>query len=124
MIRDARYKYVHYVGDPPQLFDLSADPEETRDLGGDRQYADVLAAWEREIRAICDPEAVDRRAKADQRRRIEAAGGLEAILASSVKIPYTPAPDAFAPAPVEARERAKRRPDRQPPGLRRPCADL
>jgi hypothetical protein len=24
-----------------------------------------------------------------------------------VKIPYTPAPDAFAPAPVEARERAK-----------------
>ncbi len=65
---------------------------------------------ERELRAVCDPDEVDRRARADQRRRIAAAGGVEAVLAAGVKIPYTPAPDEFAPAPGEARERAKRRP--------------
>ena len=29
MVRTARYKYVHYVGYPGQLFDLDVDPEET-----------------------------------------------------------------------------------------------
>lgn len=29
MIRHGRYKYVHYVGYPPQLFDLESDPHET-----------------------------------------------------------------------------------------------
>jgi choline-sulfatase len=105
MVRTARYKYVHYVGYPPQLFDLVADPEETRDLAADPAHADARATCERELRAICDPEAVDRRARADQRRRLEAAGGASAILAEGVKIPYTPAPAEFEPARSEARER-------------------
>ena len=29
MIRIGKYKYVHYVDYPPQLFDLETDPEET-----------------------------------------------------------------------------------------------
>ena len=33
MIRKGRFKFVHYVGMKPQLFDLDADPQETRDLG-------------------------------------------------------------------------------------------
>jgi choline-sulfatase len=109
MVRDERYKYVHYVGYRPQLFDLIADPDETRDLAEDPAYADVLAGCERELRAICDPEAVDRQARAHQRARIDAAGGAAAVLAEGVKIPYTPAPEQFEPAPVEARERAKAR---------------
>ncbi len=32
-----------------------------------------------------------------QRRRIEAAGGLNAIVAGGNKIPYTPAPEEFNP---------------------------
>ncbi len=108
MIRNARYKYIHYLGYPPQLFDLVADPDEIRDLAGDPQHADALAACERELRSFVDPEAVDQRAKADQRRRIEAGGGPEAILAQGVKIPYSPAPGEFGPAPIEARERAKK----------------
>ena len=32
MVRFGRYKYVHYDGYRPQLFDLDADPMETRDL--------------------------------------------------------------------------------------------
>jgi choline-sulfatase len=107
MTRNARYKYVHYVGYPPQLFDLVADPEETRDLAGEPGAREALAACEQELRAICDPEAVDGRARADQQRRLDAAGGAARVLAQGVKIPYTPAPDAFGPAPVEARERAR-----------------
>jgi choline-sulfatase len=108
MIRTARYKYVHYVGYPSQLFDLAVDPEETRDLAADPAHADVRATCERELRAICDPEAVDVRARADQRRRLEAAGGAAVVLAEGVKIPYTPAPAEFEPAPVEARDRSTR----------------
>ena len=39
MIRHGKYKYVHYVAYPPQLFDLEADPEELRDLAGEPAYA-------------------------------------------------------------------------------------
>jgi choline-sulfatase len=109
MIRNARHKYVHYVGYPPMLFDLVTDPDETRDVAGDPNHADALADCERELRLIANPEAVDRRARADQQRRIQAAGGDEAVLAQGVKIPYSPAPDEFAPAPVEERARAKKR---------------
>ena len=110
MLRNARYKYIHYLGYPAQLFDLVADPDETQDLAGDPRHADTLTACERELRSIVDPEAVDRRARADQARRIEAAGGAEVVLAQGVKIPYSPAPEEFGPAPVEARERARQRP--------------
>jgi choline-sulfatase len=103
-LRHRQYKYVHYIGYPPQLFDLAADPDETRDLAGDPAHADALAECERALRSICDPEAVDRRARAEQRRKIDAAGGAAAVKAGGVKIPYTPAPTAFAPAPVEARD--------------------
>src|SRR5204862_5924089 len=33
MIRYGKYKYVYYVGLPPMLFDLEADPQERADLG-------------------------------------------------------------------------------------------
>jgi choline-sulfatase len=56
----------HYLGYPPQLFDLIADPDGTRDLGRDPLYADTLPAYGREVRAICDPEEVDSLAQADQ----------------------------------------------------------
>ena len=91
----------------PQLFDLVADPGETRDLAADTAYADARAACEAKLRQICDPEEVDRRAKADQQARIDAAGGTDAVIAAGVRVPYTPAPDQFDPAPVEARERAR-----------------
>jgi choline-sulfatase len=97
MLRTGRWKYVHYVGERPQLFDLERDPHETRDLAADPGHAGAVAACERELRARLDPEAVDRRAKADQRRRLEAAGGAARILAEGVTVPYTPAPAQFRP---------------------------
>jgi choline-sulfatase len=105
MIRTPQYKYIHYIDHPPQLFDLLEDPHELTDLAPDPTYAGTLRDHERELRSILDPEAVDRRAKADQQQRLAAAGGAAAVLAGGVKIPYTPAPHQFAPAQAVARDR-------------------
>jgi choline-sulfatase len=107
LIRTGRYAYIRYIDMPPQLFDMIDDPYQTRDLGQDPAFAAIRAECEAHLRAICDPEATDARAQADQRRRVMEAGGPEAVIAAGVKIPYTPAPDQFEPAPNEARERAK-----------------
>jgi choline-sulfatase len=81
MIRRGRYKYVHYVGMPPQLFDLAADPQETRDLASQPAFRHVVKECEAVLRQIVDPEAADRQAFADQERRLAALGGRESVLA-------------------------------------------
>src|SRR5947209_6976894 len=91
LIRKGPLKYVHYVGMPPQLFDLDADPQESRDLARDPGYRGLVADCERELRRVVDPEAADRQARADQGERIAAMGGREAILARG-SFGYSPAP--------------------------------
>lgn len=92
MVRAGQYKYVHYAGGlAPQLFDLAADPLELSDLSADPAHAAALAAGEAALREVLDPDAVDARAKADQRARLEAGGGEEAIVAAGSQ-GYTPAP--------------------------------
>ncbi len=98
MLRDSTHKYVHHVGDPPQLFDLSADPDETRDLAANPTSAPPLARFERNLRAIVDPEALDRAAKADQAQRIQAGGGLDVITRRGPIAGGTPAPGQFRDA--------------------------
>ncbi|MDO9440506.1 MAG: sulfatase-like hydrolase/transferase, partial [Beijerinckiaceae bacterium] len=41
MIRDDRWKYIHYRGFRPQLFDLQSDPDELNDLGCDAAFDDI-----------------------------------------------------------------------------------
>lgn len=41
MVRTRQWKYVHWQGYRPQLFDLDADPDEFRDLGGDPRHDGV-----------------------------------------------------------------------------------
>lgn len=91
MIRHGRWKYVYHVGYAPELFDLDADPGETRDLAADPEMAATLAECETQLRRICDPEAVNAEAFADQRRRIAEYGGAEAIKRRG-DYSYTPAP--------------------------------
>ena len=98
MLRDTTHKYVHHVGDPPQLFDLTTDPTETRDLAADPHSAPLLERFERHLRAIVNPEAVDHAARADQARRIEAAGGLDVITSRGPIAGGTPAPNQFRDA--------------------------
>jgi choline-sulfatase len=93
MLRTPRWKYVHYVGGPPQLFDLESDPEELRDLSGDAAHAPVLRDMEARLRATLNPEAVDAEAKAAQARMIAAHGG-EAAVRARERAAYTPPPAA------------------------------
>ena len=70
LLRGGALKYVYYVGYRPQLFDLATDPGERHDLAPDPRYAETLAMFETRLRAIVDPEEADRRAQADQSRRL------------------------------------------------------
>jgi choline-sulfatase len=91
MIRHGRWKYIYHVGFAPELFDLESDPGETRDLAGEPGMEATLAECESALRRVCDPEAVNAQAFADQRRRIAEHGGSEAILRRG-DYSYTPAP--------------------------------
>jgi len=95
MVRKGPWKYHHYVRWQPELFNLDQDPEELVDLASDSAYAHVLAEMEAELRAICDPEAMDAAAKRDQSAMIESLGGREAAAAMGVR-GATPAPKAGA----------------------------
>ncbi|MBX3053167.1 MAG: sulfatase-like hydrolase/transferase [Caldilineaceae bacterium] len=77
MLRNRRYKYVHYTHQQPQLFDLLADPDECVDLAASPQHQPVLAAMEAELRVLLNPEAVDAQAKADQKAKVASLGGEE-----------------------------------------------
>jgi choline-sulfatase len=91
MVRRGRWKYVHYVGHRPQLFDLETDPQEAHDLGASAEHAAVRAELEAELRKIVDPNAVNAKAFADQERKIALHGGPEAIRRRG-DFGYTPAP--------------------------------
>jgi len=91
MLRKGRWKYVHCVRYPPQLFDLHADPEELVDLAGDPAHRGTLQRMQAELRRFLDPEEVDARAKRRQAQLLARAGGREAALARG-DLNYTPAP--------------------------------
>jgi choline-sulfatase len=90
-IREGQMKLIYHVGMPAELFDLAADPHETRNLADDPAHAADLTRLEAKLRAICDPETVDSRAKSDQRAMVERFGGIEKIKAES-QILFTPPP--------------------------------
>lgn len=96
MIRWADWKYVHYAGAAPQLFDLRTDPRECTDLAAaacdDPVVAARLAEGRRRLHRICDPDAVSARAFSDQKRRIAKLGGAEACR-SAFTFNHTPTPE-------------------------------
>ena len=91
MLRDQNLKLIYHVGMPAQLFDLAADPDEAHDLVDEGRDAGRAKILEAKLRAICDPEEVDRRAKADQRRAAELWGGPEK-LRDADQLLFTPPP--------------------------------
>ena len=80
MLRKGSYKLIHYVEDPPQLFDLETDPLETVDLAADVQNEGLLAGLRQELSLVVDVDAADARAKADQEALVNSYGGREAVL--------------------------------------------
>ena len=91
MIRHGRYKYIHYVGYEPELYDLEADPIETHNLGANPHYASLVGECEDRLRTVLDPEAVNAQAFADQDAKVAAHGGVEEVLRRG-NFGYTPAP--------------------------------
>lgn len=93
MVRRGDWKLVHYVGYPPELFNLAADPREERNLASRPETAEIQRRLYDELHRIVDPDAANRRAFADQQARIERLGGVEAILAHP-DFNFTPLPAA------------------------------
>src|SRR5262249_10128531 len=91
MLRRGKMKFLHYVGYPPQLYDLERDPEELRDVSGDPAYRDTLKRMDSELRGLVHPDAVDALAKSDQRALVERNGGRNAVVAKGT-FGNTPAP--------------------------------
>ncbi|MBB14569.1 sulfatase [Candidatus Poribacteria bacterium] len=79
MLRNRQHKYIYYVDEPVQLFDLQTDPEETQDLSKLPEYQETLQTFEKELKKIVDPKGIDTIAKADQKSKIRENGGETAI---------------------------------------------
>ncbi|MFH2129678.1 MAG: sulfatase, partial [bacterium] len=45
VIRDTRYKYVHFAALPPLFFDLQNNPDELQDLSGYPEYSGLLLEY-------------------------------------------------------------------------------
>ena len=66
MAKKGNLKYNHYVGLPPQLFDLAADPNEFVNLAGHPGWAAAQSNMHQELVAKLDPDEVNARAKRNQ----------------------------------------------------------
>jgi len=72
-----------------------SDPHELTDLAPlqnfDQEVQKILREGECRLRDICDPELINERCFADQRKRIEALGGVDACKNATV-FNHTPTP--------------------------------
>ena len=91
MIRKGPFKYVYYAGMPPQLFDLDTRPAGDARPRTGAGLSGLVADCEAALRRVVDPDTADALAKADQRARIAAMGGREAIIARG-SFGYSPTP--------------------------------
>ena len=89
MLRTPRWKFNYYPGYPPELFDMTADPDEYQDLAACAEWAGSRQQCERWLRGLVDPEAANAQAFHDQRDLIDALGGEQAVLDSDA-FDFTP----------------------------------
>ena len=68
-LRDGKWKFVHCELDPPQLFDLDADPLERTNLADEPAHADTVSAFMDKVRARWDMGAFDAAVRESQARR-------------------------------------------------------
>ena len=69
MIRRGAYKYIHCEVDPPQLFDVAADPMERSNLATDPAHAGLAAGFAAEAAARWDSDRIRADVIASQKRR-------------------------------------------------------
>jgi choline-sulfatase len=68
-LRQGKWKYVHCELDPPQLFDLEADPHELTNLANDPVHAETAAQFAGAVREYWDMSAFDAEVRQSQARR-------------------------------------------------------
>lgn len=69
MIRRDTYKYIHCDADPPQLFDLSVDPDEQTNLASSPDYAEISKNFSAEVDSRWNSEQIRDDVLATQRQR-------------------------------------------------------
>jgi choline-sulfatase len=70
MIRRDQWKYVSCAGDPPQLYNVVADPHELKNLAGEPKHAKVAQAFAAEVSAKWDRVAIRAQVVESQHARI------------------------------------------------------
>jgi len=69
-IRQGQWKYIHCELDPPQLFDLNADPHELRNLASDPDHAAQAERFAAMVSENWDLAAFDAAVRESQARRL------------------------------------------------------
>ena len=92
VLRERSFKLIYFVGMTPQLFDLASDPDEANDLACDPHNAAMVEEMVAKLRQRVDPEAVDRKAKEDQRALIARHGGEARVVQEMAGFSYSPPP--------------------------------
>ncbi len=92
MIRRGALKYIHCDSDPPQLFDLGADPLEKANLASDPRYADSAKVFAEEVSTRWDGAALRDKIIATQKSRRALHAAMEA--GASEPWDYNPPSDA------------------------------
>lgn len=92
MIRRGTLKYIHCDVDPPQLYDLSSDPDERVNLAEDPAFADASARFALEVLERWDSEAL----RTDVLRTQKSRRALHAAMEAGASEPwdYNPPSDA------------------------------
>lgn len=93
MLRKEQYKYVHYVGERPQLFDLDKDPLEEHDLAQNPECQTILDKLYQELKQTADVDRLELESKAAQKRLLAAHGGEEEFLKNFKPSLFSPIPD-------------------------------
>ena len=69
-IREGKWKFNHCEVDPPQLFDLEADPQEKNNLANDPAHAEKLAEYQAKMRQRWDMDQFDAEVRESQAQRL------------------------------------------------------
>lgn len=91
VLRSGYMKLLYHVGMSPELFDLSVDPRECKNLADDPSHKPLLNQMIAKLKVFCDPEDVDAEIRAAQLSKIEDLGGVESIYADGA-IVFSPTP--------------------------------
>lgn len=70
MLRQGRWKYVYYHGEPDELYDLESDPRERRNFAQSSACAGIVSIMRERLLRGWDPERINRRVREHQTERL------------------------------------------------------